>query len=293
MKHSLNDMGKGLAIALFILSPLTALADTLWTSGASNSILNANTGNIGLGTTVPYLKLDVAGSGRFTGGPTSTLTGTADPTASATLIGTGTLFLSELVPGDRITINGETRSVLAIASNTNLTVSPAFTDTASATITKIPALFITRNSAGTNKLVQDDLGNVSITTSSLGSDNVEVLSFTKLGGTAITSVSSNGSQFWNFEGNGTTFGKMAFSTPGGKPGIAIWTGTYLNRFDIANYGAYFGLGYNATGFTLNITNDGKVGIGTTTPTEALDVAGNIKLTGSLVSDGDICIGVCQ
>ena len=40
-------------------------------------------------------------------------------------------------------------------------------------------------------------------------------------------------------------------------------------------------------------NSGNVGIGTTTPTQALDVKGNIKMTGSLVSDGDICIGTCQ
>ncbi len=37
---------------------------------------------------------------------------------------------------------------------------------------------------------------------------------------------------------------------------------------------------------------GQVGIGTTTPTQALDVNGNIKLSGSVVSDGDICIGTC-
>lgn len=66
----------------------------------------------------------------------TTLTGTADPTASTTLVGTGTLFLTELVIGDQITVNGETRSVSAIASNLSLTVTAAFTDTAPASITK-------------------------------------------------------------------------------------------------------------------------------------------------------------
>ncbi len=37
---------------------------------------------------------------------------------------------------------------------------------------------------------------------------------------------------------------------------------------------------------------GNVGIGTTSPAQKLDVNGNIKLTGSIISDGDICIGNC-
>lgn len=67
---------------------------------------------------------------------TATLTGTANPTASTTLIGTNTLFKTELVVGELITINNETRTVTAIASNLSLTVNIAFSDTASASITK-------------------------------------------------------------------------------------------------------------------------------------------------------------
>ena len=39
-------------------------------------------------------------------------------------------------------------------------------------------------------------------------------------------------------------------------------------------------------------SNGNVGIGTGTPTEQLDVNGNIKIAGNLLSDGDICIGAC-
>ncbi len=47
------------------------------------------------------------------------------------------------------------------------------------------------------------------------------------------------------------------------------------------------------GVLLSIQNggaDGRVGVGTDTPAERLDVNGNIKLNGNITSDGAICIG---
>jgi len=44
---------------------------------------------------------------------------------------------------------------------------------------------------------------------------------------------------------------------------------------------------------MRITSDGNVGVGTSTPAQKLDVNGNIKLNGNIVSDGDICIGKCD
>jgi len=37
---------------------------------------------------------------------------------------------------------------------------------------------------------------------------------------------------------------------------------------------------------------GNIGMGTTNPQEKLDVNGNIRLTGNIVSPNDICIGNC-
>ena len=134
-------------------------------SGATNNYAAIFAGgNVGIGTVAPLLKLDVAGSGRFTGAVSSTLTGTADPTASTTLVGTGTLFLTQLVVGDRITVNAETRTVAAIASNTSLTVDTAFSDTAAASVTKLPAIFLANDSANAVKLVLDSTGNLGIGT---------------------------------------------------------------------------------------------------------------------------------
>ena len=57
-----------------------------------------------------------------------TLTGSIDPAASVIVPGSGTAFLSEVSIGDEIVVSGETRIVTAIASDTSLTVSVAFSN---------------------------------------------------------------------------------------------------------------------------------------------------------------------
>ena len=78
---------------------------------------NNKTGEFGL-----YMKL--------TKGTLFTLTGSIDPTASTTVVGVGTKFLTELSIGDEIVVSSETRIVTAIASDLSLTVSVATTNTA-------------------------------------------------------------------------------------------------------------------------------------------------------------------
>ena len=65
---------------------------------------------------------------KLTKGTTFTLTGSIDPAASVTVPGSGTAFLSEVSIGDEIVVSGETRIVTAIASDTSLTVSIAFSN---------------------------------------------------------------------------------------------------------------------------------------------------------------------
>ena len=79
--------------------------------------LRSDNGEFGL-----YIKL--------TKGTTFTLTGSIDPTASTTVTGVGTKFLTELSVGDEIVVSSETRVVSAIASDTSLTVTVATTNTA-------------------------------------------------------------------------------------------------------------------------------------------------------------------
>ncbi len=42
-----------------------------------------------------------------------------------------------------------------------------------------------------------------------------------------------------------------------------------------------------------ISQDGFIGIGTDEPTEKLELKGNFKIDGDILSDGDICIGKCE
>lgn len=61
------------------------------------------------------------------------LAGSINPTASTTVNGVGTSFTTELKVEDHIRVNNEVRTVTSIASDTQLTVSFAFTDTANDT----------------------------------------------------------------------------------------------------------------------------------------------------------------
>ena len=70
---------------------------------------------------------------KLTDGPTFTLTGSIDPTASALVSGVNTLFLSELSIGDEIVVSGETRTVSSINLDTALSVTAATTNTANDT----------------------------------------------------------------------------------------------------------------------------------------------------------------
>jgi hypothetical protein len=99
--------------------------------------------------------------------------------------------------------------------------------------------------------------------------------------------SSNGSAIFEFASSGTANGFFK----------------NLNRsFVIASEDATYGdIRFRTGGTTerMRINVLGNVGIGTTTPTKKLDVNGSaningdLKVLGNIISDGDICIGVCE
>ena len=228
----------------------------------------SGTGNVGIGTAAPLLKLDVAGSGRFTGAATSVLTGSIDAIASTTVTGVGTLFTTELVVGDRITITGETRTVTAIATNTSLTVDTATTDTLNDTTPdKLAAIFITRLSSNAIGMVQNDLGNVGIgtmvpTTLLSLSSSAPTLTLantqTTLGVGTASAIS-----FVNSDASTNGSGEKAYIR-------GLSTDSAGQQMELA-----FGVGNNLTPLleAMRINSTGNVGIGTTGPGAKLEVFG--------------------
>lgn len=98
---------------------------------------------------------------RVTGAAPTVMTGSINPSASTTVTGTATEFRTELTVGDRITVSGETRTVTAINSDTELIVDTAFSDTAEdVSVDKLSSILVARDSNGINKFVVKDTGDV-------------------------------------------------------------------------------------------------------------------------------------
>ena len=84
-------------------------------------------GYTGIGTTTPPTGTIFSVSTPSTAGPGTV----AVNASSATVTGTDTLFIHTFVSGDTITANGETHTVISVASATSLTTSDTWTSTAS------------------------------------------------------------------------------------------------------------------------------------------------------------------
>jgi len=130
-----------------------------------------------------------------------TAVGTVAVTASSTAVsGTGTFFKSQVGIGDRITVLdiGQTRTVVAVNSDTSLTVDTAFTtaDTSSQ-ISVLAALLRLRDSSGNLRLMLSDEGKLGIGTPT-PADTLSVVGSVSATGTLTTgsgvTVGSGGSQ---------------------------------------------------------------------------------------------------
>jgi uncharacterized protein (TIGR02145 family) len=114
------------------------------------------TGDIGVGN---YDFIDT--TIRITGRSSVTLTGIIDPDGTTTVTGVGTLFTSELMPGDRIKVSGETRTITVIISDTELIVDEAFSDGSKDYYpVRLPAIYIIKDSSNVIKVLVRDSGDV-------------------------------------------------------------------------------------------------------------------------------------
>ncbi len=217
------------------------------TSGTDQSTINdAGTGTRYASQLTPAQVL-MSNSSLIKATASSTLTGTADPAASTTLPGSSTKFLTELQIGDRITVNAETRTVTAIASDTSLTVDTAFTDTASASVTRLPASLRVLSSSNTSQILVQDNGNVGIGTTAAPSQLFSVGgttgNFTVATTGAVTAVGVNA-------GAGLLQGQL---------GLTI-TGAAVSLNDSSNFNTTINTGTSTGTVTIGNTLSGAVSV---------------------------------
>lgn len=119
---------------------------------------------LGVGTTDKLSTLTVRSRGSFE------LTGTVTKIhESATVIGLGTSFQTQLTVGDRITVPGggfdETKTVIAIVSDTELNVDSPFGVTESEqTVTVLPSAVRVDDRTGATQIVVNDQGSIGLGT---------------------------------------------------------------------------------------------------------------------------------
>lgn len=273
-------MKKSNAIYLVILvvacsvTITTVLADTVTvntypytipSSGSSNPGLSvASNGNVGIGTVNPTQNLEVAGNAQI---DQESLLGRQN-LASLQSYPTGTddailnFYQAQNFPGT----NAFYRSLDIVSGSAN-----------TASIIRFLTEPIGSSSTPTEAMRIDSTGYVGIGTTNPTARLV-------VNGTVSRSVLLGDPGCGNgFAGIGFT----GFTTCTNYAMIGDGGSTYINRPS----GGIIAF-REANSDELRIASGGNVGIGTTTPAQKLDVNGNIRLTGNIVSPNDICIGTC-
>ena len=136
----------------------------------------------------------------------------------------------------------------------------------------------------TNRITID--GDGSTTTHALGFTATEANSTVYVGG-VIQDVYDGSDGSYNISGTNITFQS---AMPTGTQAVVISTSTASVQHLVSdNLDNSQDFAVNTNDFVVDVTN-GRVGIGTASPSQALDVVGNIHASGNIVAGGNIELG---
>lgn len=280
----------------------------LETGGTTKLTIQNSTGNVGIGTTAPGAKLDVAGTTGLTFAVGSTglvSVGTRGTSGGSLFVNTPSLnssFGSGLgIDGSYTNPGGIGTSVvndkaLGVSSGGGYGSDLAFSTTNNTTLSEVMRLTKSGNvgigtTAPTAKLEVSDIGNktngiLSLQSTSPGNDGA----FVKFGAFNYFNQNSSGTGYWNwgaaFNGETNLWERRYTSA-----------NAYLGNINIGTTSGDVRIGSSTSNLTTDTNptlttslivkgDTGNVGIGITLPTEKLHVVGKAIITGSLTVGAD-------
>jgi hypothetical protein len=227
------------------------------------------------------------------GGEPATLSGTVTVFNGETgVIGVGTSFLSQVGIGDRVTVNSETRTVLAIADDTHLTVDAVWTaNSTGAAITDAGGLFRLDDSSDAARVVVSDQGRVGVGVL----DPQQALS---IGGTL--GLASGGGETV-LQASASQVGTITYTLPQvgtdgllrNTSGALTWDPASLLSGSGSEGQVAFWSGATSLSGSNNLYWDnanGRLGLGTTAPGQQLQLTGSLALPVTTASAGQIRLG---